>query len=82
MSYTNLPLLLQIVVTKNQNCSGIDLESLVWRCPDVSWQFWNIFGNNNTITISRPSMQQLPKSKNISLVVTQYYLVGSIEYTT
>ena len=69
MAYTNLPLLEQIRVVKN-NCSNIALESLVWSCPDVSWQFWQFVGNNNTIGIGRNTLQQLPKSKNINMIVT------------
>jgi len=46
----------------------------------VPWQFWQTIGNNNTIGVSRQTLQKLPKSKNISLIVTQYYTVSAIEY--
>lgn len=70
VAFTNLPfILLQVVVARGQ-CANMTLESLVWSCPAISWQFWDYFLNNNTISIQRNALQSLPKSRDIQMVVT------------
>jgi hypothetical protein len=53
IAYTNLPLLLQVKVTKTGCTDLTSTGALVWSCDDVKWQFWQIFFNNNTIGMDR-----------------------------
>lgn len=69
VTYTNFPLMLQAQVTKG-NCAGLTVESLVWSCDSVNWQFWNLFGNNYTIIIYRNELQALPKNIDITMTIT------------
>ena len=69
ITYTIWPLILQAKVTKKCT-NNVTMESLVWSCTDVDWQFWQLFGNNNTITMEREDLQRLPKSKDIQMTFT------------
>jgi hypothetical protein len=79
IAYTAWPLLLQAKVTKSA-CSGMTMGALVWSCKDVSYQFWQNVFNNNTVGMERSNLQNLPKSRDITMTVTQYYVRDSIEY--
>jgi hypothetical protein len=46
------------------------MGALVWECKDVSWQFWQLVFNNNTVGMERSDLQNLPKSRDISMTVT------------
>lgn len=39
--------------------------ALVWECKSVDWQFWQLFGNNNTIAMDRDNLKKLPKNIDI-----------------
>jgi hypothetical protein len=59
VTYTTLPLLLQVRVIKG-NCTNMIMGALVWSCTDVSWKFWSHFGNNNTVGMAPDDLKKLP----------------------
>lgn len=78
--YTGFPLLLQARVAKSTTCTGMIMGSLVWSCDDVNWQFWSNIGNNNTVGMDPDDLKKLPKSKEITMQVTQFYKIKDIEF--
>lgn len=56
------------------------MNSLIWSCTDVSWKFWTHIGNNNTVGMDPDDLKKLPKNQEIRMNITQYYMVGQVEY--
>jgi len=72
ITQTSFPVILQAVV--QVNCENTELASLQWSSD--TWKFWDYYGNNNTIMISRMSLNLLDPSQPYMMTVKAYYTVG------